>query len=46
MGLYKTSSFSIFTFMNASDLKFAHVLTAAVYRMMSFKDSNGKFAKS
>ena len=30
MGLCKTSNVSIFTFTKASDLKFAHVLTAAV----------------
>ena len=31
MGLCKTSNVSIFTFINASDLEFAHVLTAAVW---------------
>ena len=30
MGLSGTSDFSIFTFSSASDLKFAHVLAAAV----------------
>ena len=30
MGLCKTSNLSIFTFINASDLKFVHVPTAAV----------------
>ena len=30
-GLCQTSNFSIFTFVNAGDLNFAHVLTAAVY---------------
>ena len=42
MGLCKTSNFSIFTFMNASDLKVCtHSYSSCVYHMMRFKGSNG-----
>ena len=46
MGLCKTSNFSIFTFINGSDLKFCtHSYSSCVYRMMRFKGSNGKMCK-
>ena len=46
MGLCKTSNFSIFTFINASDLKFcARSYSSCVYHMMRFKGSNGKLCK-
>ena len=46
MGLCKTSSFSIFTFSNASDLKFCpRSYSSCAYHMMRFKGSNGKVCK-
>ena len=46
MGLCKTSNVSIFTFINASDLKFCpRSYSSCVYRMMRFKGSNGKIRK-
>ena len=46
MGLCETSNFSIFTFINASDLKFCpRSYSSCVYRMMKFKGSNGKVCK-
>ena len=46
MGLCKTSNFFIFTFINASDLKFCtHSYSSCVYLMMRFKGSNGKVCK-
>ena len=46
MGLYKTSNFSIFTFINASDMKFCtRSYSSCVYCMMRFKVSNGKVCK-
>ena len=46
MGLYETSNFSIFTFINASDLKFCtRSYSSCVYCMMRFKGSNGKVCK-
>ena len=46
MGLCKTSNFSIFTFINASDLKFCtRSYSSCVYRMMRFKGLNGKVCK-
>ena len=46
MGLCETSSFSIFTFINASDLKFyPRSYSSGVYHMMKFKNSNGKICK-
>ena len=46
MGLCKTSNFSIFTFINARDLKFCtRSYSSCVYRMMRFKSSNGKVCK-
>ena len=46
MGLCKTSNFSIFAFINASDLKFCtRSYSSCVYRMMRFKGSNGKVSK-
>ena len=46
MGLCKTSNFSIFTFINASDLKFCPCsYSSCVYRMMRFKGSNGQICK-
>ena len=43
MGLCKTSNFFIFTFINASDLKFCtRSYSSCVYRMMRFKGSKGK----
>ena len=46
MGLCKTSKFSIFTFINASDLKFCtRSYDSCVYRMMRFEGSNGKVCK-
>ena len=46
MGLCKTSNFSIFTFINASDLKFCtHSYSSCVYHMIRFKGSNGKVCK-
>ena len=45
MGLYKTSNFSIFTFINASDLKLCtRSYSSCIYRMR-FKGSNGKVCK-
>ena len=44
MGLYKTSNFSIFTFMNASGLKFCTCsYSSSVY--LRFKGLNGKICK-
>ena len=46
MGPCKTSNVSIFTFINASDLKFCtRSYSSCVYRMMRFKGSNGKVCK-
>ena len=46
MGLCKTSIFSIFTFINASDLKFStRSYSSCVYLMMRFKGSNGKIGE-
>ena len=46
MGLCKTSNFSVFTFINAGDLKFCtRSYSSCVYRMMKFKGSNGKVGK-
>ena len=46
MGLCKTSYFSIFTFMNASDLTFCtRFYSSCVYHMMRIKSSNGKVCK-
>ena len=46
MGPCKTSNFSIFTFINASDLKFCpRSYSSCVYLMMRFKGSNGKIRK-
>ena len=46
MGLCKTSIFSIFTFISASDLKFCpHSYSSCVYHMMRFKGQNGKVCK-
>ena len=46
MGLCKTSNFSIFTFINGSDLKFCtRSHSSCVYLMMRFKGSNGKVCK-
>ena len=46
MGLYKTSIFSIFTFIKDNDLKFCtRSYSSCVYRMMRFKGSNGKVCK-
>ena len=46
MGLCKTSNFSIFTFMNASDLKFCtRSYSSCVYHMMRIKSLNGKVCK-
>ena len=46
MGLYKTSIFSISTFINANDLKFCpRSYSSCVYRMMRSKCSNGKVCK-
>ena len=46
MGLCKTSNVSIFTFINASDLKFCpRSYSSCVYRIMRFKGSNGKICK-
>ena len=47
MGLYKTSNFSIVTFINANDLKFfTRSYGSCVYRMMRFKKVRmAKFAK-
>ena len=46
MGLCKTSNFSIFTFINASDLKFCTCsYSSCVYRMMKLKVRIEKFAK-
>ena len=46
MGLYKTSNFSIFTFINASDLKFCpRSYSSCACHMMRFKGSNGKIGK-
>ena len=43
MGLCKTSNFSIFTFINVSNLKFCSCsYSSCVYHMMRFKGSNGK----
>ena len=46
MGLCKTSNFSIFTFINASDLKFCtRSYSSCAYRMMRFKGSNEQMCK-
>ena len=46
MGLYKTSNFSILTFIKDNDLKFCtRSYSNCIYRVMRFKGSNGKFAK-
>ena len=46
MGLCKTSNLSIFTLINASDLKFCpHSYSSCVYLMMRSKGSNGKNCK-
>ena len=46
MGLCKTLNFSIFTFINARDLKFGtRSYSSCVYRKMRFKSSNGKMCK-
>ena len=46
MGLCKTSNFSIFTFINASDLKFCpRSYSSCIYLMMRFKGLNGKICK-
>ena len=46
MGLCKTSNFPIFTFINASDLKFCtRSYSSCVYHMMRFKGLNGKVCK-
>ena len=46
MGLCETSNFSIFTFINASDLKFCtRSYSSCVYHMMKFKGSSGKVCK-
>ena len=46
MGLYKTSVFSIFTFIKDNDLKFCtRSYSSCVYRTMKFKGSNGKVCK-
>ena len=46
MGLCKTSNVSIFTFINASDLKVCpDSYNCCVYHMMRFKGSNGKTCK-
>ena len=46
MGLCKTSKFSIFTFINASNLIFCTCsYNSCVYHMMRFKGSNGKVCK-
>ena len=47
MGLCETPNFSIFTFINASDLKFCtRSYSSCVYRMMRFKGLNGKNCKN
>ena len=47
MELCKTSYFSIFTFIDASDLKFCiRSYSSCVYRMMRFKGSNGNVCKT
>ena len=46
MGPCKTSNFSNFTFIYASDLKFCtRSYSSCVYRTMRFKGSNGKVCK-
>ena len=46
MGLCETSNFSIFTVINASDLKFCpRSYSSCVHLMMRFKGSNGKLCK-
>ena len=46
MGLCKSSIFSIFTFINANNLKFCTCsYSSCVYRKMRFKGSNGKVCK-
>ena len=46
MGLCKTSNFSIFTFINANDLRFCtRSYSSCVYRMMSFQSPNIKVCK-
>ena len=37
MGLYKTSIFSIFTFIKDNDLKCSHSYSSCVHRTMRFK---------
>ena len=47
MGLCRTSNFSMFTFINANDLKFcARSFSSYVYRTMRFEGSNGKVCKN
>ena len=46
MGLCKTSNVSIFTFINAIDLKFCTLsYSSCVYRMTRFRGLNGKVCK-
>ena len=46
MGLCKTSNVSIFTFINASDLKFCtRSYSSCVYRMTRYRGLNGKVCK-
>ena len=46
MGLWKTSNFSIFTFIKANDLKsYTHSYISCIYRMVRFKSQMEKFAK-
>ena len=46
MGLRKTSNFPIFTFINASDLKFCTCsYSICAYHMMRFTGLNGKVCK-
>ena len=46
MGLCETSNFFIFTFINASNLKFCtRTYSSCTYRMMKFKGLKGKVCK-
>ena len=46
MGLCETSNFSIFTFINVSDLTFCpHSNSSCIYLLMRSKSSNGKICK-
>ena len=46
MGMSETSNFSIFTFINVSDLNFCtSSYSSCLYSMMKFKGSNGKVCK-